>query len=140
MAKGINKGNKNAEKWTFEKAEELFNTVLEKTKEKTDYILQGQKIEGFNCHYIGEAADEAGTNCDILDYLKKKYPELRKVYSSIKRKCERNCFTDSKKGIIIASMAIINLKSNHNWTDRVDNTSKGNEIKPERTTIKFVKK
>lgn len=26
-------------------------------------------------------------------------------------------------------MAIMNLKSNHGWTDRVDTTSKGNEIK-----------
>lgn len=26
-------------------------------------------------------------------------------------------------------MAIVNLKSNHGWTDRVDNTSKGEEIK-----------
>jgi hypothetical protein len=32
------------------------------------------------------------------------------------------------------------MKNRFGWTDRVDNTTKGKEIKPEKTTIKFVKK
>jgi len=118
----------------------FFTLVQDKTKEKTQYIINGHKVDGYECHYIGEAADEADTNTDVLDYLKKKFPHLQSLYKAIKRKCERNCFTDSKKGIIVASIAIVNLKANHNWSDRVDMTSKGKEIKPERTTIKFVKK
>ena len=131
-------GNKNAEKWTHEKAVELFNLVIDKSKEKTDYMVSGKKIKGFLCHFIGEAADEAGSNLDQIDYLKGKF-KLNELYSTIKRKCERNCFTDSKKGIIVSSLAIVNLKSNHGWKDRVDNTSGDKPIEPMKITKEGVK-
>lgn len=136
---GAPKGNKNAEKWSEDDAISLFNRVIEVTKCKTSYNVNGKWVDGYLCHFIGEAADEAETSTDILDYLRDKY-SLNYLYNRIKRKCERNCFTDSKKGIIVASMAIVNLKSNHGWTDRVDNTSKGNEINTKPIQIQFVKK
>lgn len=125
--KGINIGNKNAEKWTLKEAEKLFSKVLDKAKEKTNYSVGGSKVKGYLCHFIGEATDEADTTTDVLKYLAGKY-DIKHLYTAIKKKCERNCFTDAKKGIIVPSMAIINLKSNHQWTDRVDTTSKNEKI------------
>ena len=63
-----------------------------------------------------------------FDHIEEKYPELERVYQTIKRHCEANCFTNGKKGDIVPSLAIMNLKSNHGWTDRVDNTTKGKEV------------
>ena len=31
---------------------------------------------------------------------------------------ERNCYSNTKKGIIKEATGIVNLKSNHKWTDR----------------------
>lgn len=123
------KENTNAEKWTEEEAIKLFELVYEKVCEKTDYMIHGEKIEGYECHFIGEACDEADTTIDILKYVRNKYG-LKNLYNRIKRKCERNCFTDSKKGIIDKAMGIVNLKSNHGWTDRNDVTQKTIEVKP----------
>jgi len=121
------KGNTNAEKWTLEESVKLLELAIEKATETTEYNVHGKKVEGYLCHYIGEAADEAGSNLDQLDYIRDKH-NLRSLYNQLKRKCERNCFTDTKKGIIVPSIAIVNLKSNHGWTDRVDNTSKDEKI------------
>jgi hypothetical protein len=122
------KGNTNAEKWTEELAIDVFTKVEGKSKDKFTYSVNGKSVEGYLCHYIGEAADEGGTTIDILEYIRDKY-SLQSRYAALKRKCERNCFTDTKKGIINTAAGIVNLKSNHGWTDRVDNTSKGNELK-----------
>ena len=118
MGAGAPKGNKNASKWDTDSAKELFKKVLDKTKEKAEYIVAGNKVEGYLCHYLGEAADEAETNTDTLKYLSRAYG-LKDEYEALKSKCERNCFSDAKKGIINTAIAIVNLKSNHNWTDRV---------------------
>ena len=48
----------------------------------------------------------------------------------LKTQLEANCFTDTKKGIINTAAGIINLKSNYGWTDRVDNTTKGEKTAP----------
>jgi len=110
--------NKNAEKWTFEEAEELFLKCLEISKDK----------ESEDNDFIGEVAQSAGTNLSILDYLKSKYTALKSIYEQVKSNCETNCFRNGKKGKINPSLAIMNLKSNHNWTDRIDNTTKDKEI------------
>ena len=64
----------------------------------------------------------------MFDYIIDKYPSLKGHKKRIKRNCETNCFSSGKKGDIIPSLAIMNLKSNHGWTDRVDNTTKGGSI------------
>lgn len=115
---GAPKGNINAEKWSLEDATSLFENCLETAKNKE-----------LDCNdFIGEVAQQNDTDLYQLDYLKEKYPELERVYQTIKRHCEANCFTNGKKGDIVPSLAIMNLKSNHGWTDRVDNTTKGKEV------------
>jgi hypothetical protein len=112
------KGNNNAEVWTIEKATELFNKCLETAKDKE-----------LDCNdFIGEVAQENGTTLWQLDYLKGVFPELENTYKRIKSNCEANCFANGKKNKIVPSLAIMNLKSNHGWTDRVDNTTQGEKV------------
>ena len=62
---------------------------------------------------------------DVFTYLKKKYKELKPLNKRLLSNIEANCFSHGKNGDINTAMAIVNLKSNHGWTDRVDNTTKG---------------
>ncbi len=129
--------NKNAEKWTFEEAQKFFMDAYEKSIEKKgdDYLYD----------FIGEIARELGQYKELFGYLVDKFPSLEKYYVSIKSNCEANCFYNGKKNNIVPSMAIMNLKSNHGWTDRAETTiqggdkpvsviSLGNGVKPDETT------
>lgn len=107
--------NKNAEKWTIEEATKFFNEALELSKTK-DY------------DFIGEVARDLGQYHQLFGYLTDKFPELKTLEKKIYSNCEANCFLNGKKGDIVPSLAIMNLKSNHGWTDRVDNTTKGEKL------------
>ncbi len=108
-------GNNNAEKWTLEKAQEFYNNALELSKDK-------------QYDFIGEIARDLDQYIDLFDYLIDKFPQLKSLKDRIMNNCAANCFSNGKKGDIVPSMAIMNLKSNHGWTDRVDNTTKDKEI------------
>ena len=112
---GAPKKNTNAEKWTIEEATKLFDDALELSF-NNDY------------DFLGEIAKELKSYIDVFDYLTDKFPELEKIKKQIKRNCESNCFSNSKKGNINIAIGIVNLKSNHGWTDRSDITTKGNEL------------
>lgn len=101
-------GNLNAEKWPEHKAERLFAWAFKHSADK----------RRDDNDFIGEVAQSVGTTLSVLDYLRNKYKNLAKVYDDIKRNCEANCFRNGKRGTIIPSLAIMNLKSNHGWTDR----------------------
>jgi len=98
-------GNKNAEIWTLDEANNFFNEALNLSFD-------------VNYDYIGEIAKELKSYIEIFDYLTDKYPHLKKVKNHIMRNCETNCFSNAKKGKIREATAIMNLKSNHHWTDR----------------------
>jgi len=110
-------GNQYNEKWTFEECEKLLKDAVSISNEK-----------GFD--FIGEVAKTQETYRDVYDYIIEKFPSLKWYKNAIMRNCEANCFSDGKKGDIVPSMAIMNLKSNHGWTDRVDTTTKGEVINP----------
>ncbi len=112
MGAGAPKDNKNAEKWTIEEATSFLDEAIE-ISEKTGY------------DFIGEVAKSQGSYIDIYDYLIEKFPALKLKKTIIKRNCEVNCFSSGKKGEIDKAMAIMNLKSNHGWTDRSESTIKG---------------
>ena len=98
-------GNLNAETYTLEEAIKLFGeALLLSTSEEYDFI--------------GEIAKEQGVYHSLYNYLIEKFPELKPIYNNIKNNIEANCFRNAKKGDIVPSLAIINLKSNHGWTDR----------------------
>jgi len=121
--KGL-ENNKNAEKWTIEEAEKFFDLAVQFSN-KLEY------------DFIGEVAKDLKQDKGVFDYLIEKFPDngFKRLKTRIKNNCEANCFRNGKNGIIIPSLAIMNLKSNHGWTDRVDTTTKGKEITSVTRTI-----
>jgi hypothetical protein len=115
-------GNQYNEHWTLEQSEAFLNEAVKKSEEN-----------GFD--FIGEVAKELGSYVDVFDYIVDKFPTLKHLKQRIKRNCETNCFSSGKKGDIVPSLAIMNLKSNHGWTDRVDNTTQGKAITSVTRTI-----
>ncbi len=107
-------GNQYSEHWTEEKAAEFMKEAVELSK-----------VEGYD--FIGEVAKQLDSYVDVFDYIVDKFPKLKPLKNRIKRNCEVNCFSSGKKGEIIPSLAIMNLKSNHGWTDRVDQTTNGKD-------------
>jgi hypothetical protein len=110
-----NLGNNNAEIWTLETSKELFEKSIALAKKK-------------NHDFIGEVAIELDEYIEVYDYLADKFPELNKLYNKLKRTCEANCFSNGKNGKIVPSLAIMNLKSNHGWTDRVQTENKTENV------------
>jgi hypothetical protein len=111
-------GNKNAEKWNIDTATELFNSAIE-LSENIDY------------DFIGEIAKDLNQDKGLFDHLVERFPELKPLKTRIKSNCEVNCYRNTKKNRINTAVGIINLKSNHGWTDRneIDHTTKGEQIK-----------
>lgn len=134
-------GNKNAEKWTFTKAARLYYDAIELTREEEIYyIKQGERaieVKGYKYDFIGEIAKELGTfHALITRHLPNRFPILNRLKSELLNNLECNCYANGKKGTIKEASAIMNLKSNHKWTDRVDNTTKDKEIQ-QKTVIKW---
>lgn len=101
-------GNTNAEKWSEEKATDLLVSAAEKSK-------------SLEYDFIGEIAKELDTYIDVFDYLVEKFPKLKRYKVQMKRNCETNCFSNIKNEKINTAAGIMNLKSNHGWTDRIQN-------------------
>lgn len=118
MGAGAPKENKNAEKWTYDKALELFNKCLDIAKDNTRN----------DNDFIGEVAQAAETTLYKLKHLKGRFTDLDKIYAEIKSHCEANCYANAKNGKIVASLGIINLKSNHGWTDRLQTENKTEKV------------
>jgi len=117
--------NKNAETWDFKESERFLNESL---------ILAQQKEHDF----IGEVARDMNQYRQLYPYLTDKFPSLKKIHERIIQECESNCFSHGKKGEIVPSLAIMNLKSNHGWTDRVDQTTQGKATNSTPPTIIFL--
>lgn len=114
------KDNSNAEKWDIETATQFMEDA---------YKLSHEKEKGvYKYDFIGELARDMQQYKEIFSYLSTKFPELKRLYKKIRGNCESNCFHNGKNQNIVPSMAIMNLKSNHGWTDRVDTTTKGDSI------------
>lgn len=110
------KGNTNAEVWIEEDAIDFFNKAIELAKDP---------IKKFD--FIGEVATEMDSYRDVFTYLKDKYKECKPLYKKLTSTLESNCFSHGKKGDINTAMAIVNLKSNHGWTDRAETTLQGGD-------------
>jgi hypothetical protein len=66
----------------------------------------------------------------VFLYLKNTFTECENSYKALQSRCESNCFSDTKKGIIREATGIFNLKANHKWSERteIDMTSGGDKI------------
>tara|TARA_R110000765_G_C18892396_1_gene603217 strand:- start:244 stop:657 length:414 start_codon:yes stop_codon:yes gene_type:complete len=100
------KGNTNAEKWDFDTAEKFMQKALKLSKDK-DY------------DFIGEVAYDLNETKNTFDYIADKFELLAHYKKQIKFNCEVNCFRNIKTENINTAAGIMNLKSNHGWTDRL---------------------
>lgn len=108
-------GNTNSEKWTEDEATEFMTNSY--------YTIQEKNLD-----FIGELARDMGQYRDLYTYLVDKFPHLKLMYKKILQECEANCFSHGKKGEINSALAIMNLKSNHGWTDRIDQTTNSKDL------------
>ena len=106
--------NTNAEKWTEEEAIKFMGEALELSHNE-DY------------DFIGEIAKKLKVDKGTFDYLIGKFTKLKRIKKHILSNCESNCFRNGKNGDINIAMAIVNLKSNHGWTDRAETTIQGGD-------------
>ncbi len=102
--------NLNAEKYNEEKALEIFGEALKKSVQK-DY------------DFVGEVAMDMGVTRHLFTELANKFPKMKPFHTQLLNNLESNCFRHTKKGDINTAAGIINLKSNHGWTDRQETTS-----------------
>ena len=102
--------NLNAEKYTLDKALEIFGNAIEMST-------------GAEYDFIGEVARDLGVTRNIFTQLSAKFPELKPFENQLVNNLEANCFKHTKKNDINTAAGIINLKSNHGWTDRQETTS-----------------
>jgi hypothetical protein len=139
MPAGAPYGNKNAEKWDFKKSKKLFEDAIklsEQTEEANITDKQGNITDVrtfYKYDFIGEIARELGTFHHNFRFLLDRFPELKPLKKQLDNNIESNCYFNTKKGGIREATGIVNLKSNWKWTDRVDNTTKGEPIKPQIT-------
>lgn len=119
------KGNTNALVWTKEKAEKLLLDAIILSNEKEKITNQFKReVDSYKYDFIGEIARELDTyHYNITTYIPTQYPELKHLVTKLKSNLEANCYFNTKKGIIKEATGIVNLKSNHKWTDRLDNTT-----------------
>lgn len=140
MPAGPPYGNKNAEKWTLEESAKLLESCIKLAAKKCEYATYGKKISGYEFDFIGELACELDTYHDnITRDIPNRHQSLKPLVTNIIRLMERNCYSNTKKGIIKEATGIVNLKSNHKWTDRLDTTTKDepiNDIKLDASQIK----
>ena len=125
MGAGAPYGNKNAEKWSFKKAVKLYHEAIELSgEEEVFYLKQGDKaieVRGYKYDFIGEIARDLGTFHQLITrHLPDRFPKLKRLKNQLLNNLESNCYANTKKGIIKEATGIVNLKSNHKWTDRQD--------------------
>lgn len=131
MSAGAPTENTNAEKWTLEVAEKFFYDAL--------VLVNQQENNVYKYDFVGEVARELKSYKEVFTYLKDKFPELVNKHKQLISTLEANCFYNSKKGNINTAVGIVNLKSNHGWTDRGDFTSGGEKIKSNSVTVNVIK-
>jgi hypothetical protein len=128
-------GNTNAEKWSLEESTKLLDRLLKAANDKDYYQIgtgiNASMIEGYKFDFIGELSLEFEVYHHLITRdIPKRFPELRPTVDLLISLMERNCYSNTKKGIINTAVGIVNLKSNHKWTDRVSNdlTTGGDKI------------
>lgn len=122
------KGNKNACKWTEEKANDFFDKVLHHIKENED------------CCSLAEATVEAGYYETVAQYLQEKFEGVD--FESFKKAMNILKARIIKRGLehkYNATMSIFMLKNNHGMQEKIHNENTvtnlvnlGNGVDPEK--------
>ncbi len=126
-------GNKNAEKYSKKDALKLFSDSLKKSMEMVDGGVE------YKYDFIGEVARDLKTYHYIYAHLVNRFPELDSMFIELRANLEANCYCNTKKGKIREATGIVNLKSNHKWTDRNDHTSSDKSMSPKQEPLDLSK-
>lgn len=112
-------GNKNGLIWTLEKANELLDKAIELANRKEWVKIDKELVEAYEFDFIGEIARELNVYRDLITRdIPKQHPDLQGKVNLLVNRLEANCYSNTKKGKINTAVGIVNLKSNHGWTDR----------------------
>ena len=128
-------GNTNAEKYDLDTSIKMFHDAIDMTNQRELVKVNGNEINGYEFDFIGEIAGELNTYKEIFIHLLKRFPELKNLDRQLHTNIERNCYSNGKKGVIKEASSIMNLKSNHNWTDRRDLSSSDGSMTPQTNLI-----
>jgi hypothetical protein len=124
-------GNKNAEKWTEEKALKLGNDLIDWLSEKDE-----EGNEKGNIFYEEFLVIERKLYPDLTSYLSEKYLSFSDLIKKAKKIQELKLIKFGIADRLQPTMTIFVLKNHHGYTDRkeFDHLSGGKPIKP---VIKF---
>ena len=120
--KGGQPNNKNAEKWTLEKANELIGKIYDFVERTPD------------CYSLGMACVEAGSYEKQIYYIHDKFKGVEGFdFDPIKKAleiCKNRIIRQGLKGEINNTMSIFVLKCNHDMieTSKVDVTTNGENV------------
>lgn len=103
-------GNLNAELYSLEDSLDLFGQMLVMSRDN-------------KYTFIKQLSIQFGISYDIIVHLKKRFSQLVPIYNLIKDNLENNCYTASNEDKLKLPLAILNLKSNYGWTDRIENST-----------------
>ncbi|WP_312922188.1 hypothetical protein [Empedobacter brevis] len=113
-------GNLNAELYSEEEALDFFGQMIVMSQDN-------------NYTFIKQLTRQFGLSYDVMINLIKRFPNLQEAYKLIKDNLETNCYTASNEDKLKIQLAMLNLKSNYGWTDRVaqntDITTQGEPLK-----------
>lgn len=99
-------GNLNSEVYTLEDSLDLFSQMIIMSQDDS-YT------------FIKQITRQFGVTENIIKHLVKRFPTLKEPYDLIKENLETNCYTATNDGKLKLPLAMLNLKSNYGWTDRV---------------------
>ena len=99
-------GNLNAELYSEEQSLDLFGQMIVMSQDN-------------NYTFIKQLTRQFGISYDVMINLTKRFPSLQEAYKLIKDNLETNCYTASNEDKLKIQLAMLNLKSNYGWTDRV---------------------
>lgn len=124
MAGGGQPGNKNAEKWTEEKAIELGNRLIEWMNEKDDNGKDKGNI------FFKEFLMQNDVYQDLIEYLGDKFKSFSDLIRKAKQLQELKLIKFGIADRLQPTMTIFVLKNHHNYKDKqdIDHTSKGDKI------------
>ena len=126
-------GNKNAEKWSEEKALKVADDLIEWLKEPIEYEYLGQNsntrvIKKANLYFKYFLAQE-GFYDELIDHLSEKYKSFSKKIKKAKSIQEGKIAELSMSGMINPTMSIFMLKNHHGYSDKQDLTHKFEDAK-----------
>jgi hypothetical protein len=109
------KGNKNSEYWTFERAERLFNEASQLARDENNNIVTFIDI----VNYLDDDHDQK-IYSDLFRHLSTKFPDFAPQLFDIKQNLANKIFKKALFKDYNPIMAKFGLINKHNWKEKLD--------------------